>query len=36
VGGELVSKAAIDKGDFAQVTDLARQYVAALEKARGG
>ncbi len=34
VGGELVSKAAIDKGDFAQITELARQYVAALEKAR--
>ena len=34
VGGELVSKAAIDKGDFAQITALARQYVAALEAAR--
>ena len=34
VGGELVSKAAIDKGDFAQITMLARQYVAALEAAR--
>jgi 2-dehydro-3-deoxyphosphogluconate aldolase/(4S)-4-hydroxy-2-oxoglutarate aldolase len=34
VGGELVSKAAIDKGDFAQITELARQYVTALEKAR--
>ena len=34
VGGELVSKAAIDKGDFAQITELARQYVAVLEKAR--
>lgn len=34
VGGELVSKAAIDKGDFAQITTLARQYVAALKAAR--
>jgi len=34
VGGELVSKAAIDKGDYAQITDLARQYVAALKQAR--
>jgi len=34
VGGELVSKAAIDKGDFAQITALARQYVAALRAAR--
>jgi len=34
VGGELVSKAAIDKGDFAQITALARQYVAALKAAR--
>jgi 2-dehydro-3-deoxyphosphogluconate aldolase/(4S)-4-hydroxy-2-oxoglutarate aldolase len=34
VGGELVSKAAIDKGDFAQISELARQYVAALEAAR--
>ena len=35
VGGELVSKAAIDAGDFAQITVLARQYVAALKAARG-
>jgi 2-dehydro-3-deoxyphosphogluconate aldolase/(4S)-4-hydroxy-2-oxoglutarate aldolase len=35
VGGELVSKAAIDTGDFAQITALARQYVAALKAARG-
>lgn len=35
VGGELVSKAAIDKGDFAQIADLARQYVEALKAARG-
>ena len=35
VGGELVSKAAIDRGDFAQITELARQYVAALRAARG-
>jgi 2-dehydro-3-deoxyphosphogluconate aldolase / (4S)-4-hydroxy-2-oxoglutarate aldolase len=34
VGGELVSKAAIDAGDFAQITVLARQYVAALAAAR--
>ena len=34
VGGELVSKAAIDSGDFAQITTLARQYVAALKAAR--
>jgi len=34
VGGELVSKAAIDNGDFAQITALARQYVAALKAAR--
>jgi 2-dehydro-3-deoxyphosphogluconate aldolase / (4S)-4-hydroxy-2-oxoglutarate aldolase len=34
VGGELVSKAAIDKGDFAQLTTLARQFVAALAAAR--
>ncbi len=34
VGGELVSKAAIDKGDFAAITALARQYVAALKAAR--
>lgn len=34
VGGELVSKAAIDAGDFAQITTLARQYVAALKAAR--
>jgi 2-dehydro-3-deoxyphosphogluconate aldolase/(4S)-4-hydroxy-2-oxoglutarate aldolase len=34
VGGELVSKAAIDRGDFAELTALARQYVAALRAAR--
>ena len=34
VGGELVSKAAIDAGDFAQITALARQYVEALAAAR--
>ena len=34
VGGELVSKAAIDAGDFAQITALAKQYVAALAAAR--
>lgn len=35
VGGELVSRSAIDKGDFAQITTLAKQYVAALKAARG-
>jgi len=34
VGGELVSKAAIDSGDFGQITALARQYVAVLKAAR--
>ena len=34
VGGELVSKGAIDAGDFAQITMLAQQYVAALNAAR--
>ena len=34
VGGELVSKAAIDAGDFAQITTLAHQYVAAMKAAR--
>jgi 2-dehydro-3-deoxyphosphogluconate aldolase/(4S)-4-hydroxy-2-oxoglutarate aldolase len=35
VGGELVSKAAIDAGDYGKITELARQYVAALAAARG-
>jgi 2-dehydro-3-deoxyphosphogluconate aldolase/(4S)-4-hydroxy-2-oxoglutarate aldolase len=35
VGGELVSKAAIDKDDYAQITAAARQYVAAFNAARG-
>lgn len=35
VGGELVAKAAIDRGDFAELTALARQYVAALRASRG-
>lgn len=35
VGGELVSKAAIDRGDYAQITAAARQYVAAFNAARG-
>ena len=35
VGGELVSKKAIDAGDYATLTALARQFVAALAKARG-
>ena len=34
VGGELISKTAIEQGDFAQITALARQYVHALETAR--
>ena len=35
VGGELVAKAAIDRGDFAELTALARQYVEALRASRG-
>ena len=35
VGGELVSKKAIEAGDYATLTALARQFVAALAKARG-
>jgi 2-dehydro-3-deoxyphosphogluconate aldolase / (4S)-4-hydroxy-2-oxoglutarate aldolase len=34
VGGELVSKAAIDRGEFGELTTLARQYVDALRAAR--
>jgi len=34
VGGELVSKAAIDAGDYGKITDLAKQYVSALSAAR--
>ena len=34
VGGELVSKAAIDAGDYGKITELAKQYVAALSAAR--
>jgi 2-dehydro-3-deoxyphosphogluconate aldolase/(4S)-4-hydroxy-2-oxoglutarate aldolase len=34
VGGELVSKAAIDAGDYVKITELAKQYVAALAAAR--
>jgi 2-dehydro-3-deoxyphosphogluconate aldolase / (4S)-4-hydroxy-2-oxoglutarate aldolase len=34
VGGELVSKAAIDAGDYDKITELAKQYVAALSAAR--
>ncbi len=34
VGGELVSRAAIARGDFGEITSLARQYVAALDAAR--
>jgi 2-dehydro-3-deoxyphosphogluconate aldolase/(4S)-4-hydroxy-2-oxoglutarate aldolase len=35
VGGELVSKAAIDAGDFGRITSLAKQYVDAFRAARG-
>jgi 2-dehydro-3-deoxyphosphogluconate aldolase/(4S)-4-hydroxy-2-oxoglutarate aldolase len=35
VGGELVSKAAIDAGDYGKITELANRYVAALAAARG-
>ena len=35
VGGELVSKSAIDRGEFSEITDLARQYLAAWHAARG-
>jgi 2-dehydro-3-deoxyphosphogluconate aldolase/(4S)-4-hydroxy-2-oxoglutarate aldolase len=34
VGGELVSKAAIDAGVYGMITELAKQYVAALAAAR--
>jgi len=34
VGGELVSKTAIEKSDFAHITSLAKQYVTALRDAR--
>jgi 2-dehydro-3-deoxyphosphogluconate aldolase/(4S)-4-hydroxy-2-oxoglutarate aldolase len=34
VGGELVSKAAIDSGNYGQITAAARQYVAAINAAR--
>jgi 2-dehydro-3-deoxyphosphogluconate aldolase/(4S)-4-hydroxy-2-oxoglutarate aldolase len=34
VGGELVSKAAIDAGDYGKITELAQQYVSALSAAR--
>jgi 2-dehydro-3-deoxyphosphogluconate aldolase / (4S)-4-hydroxy-2-oxoglutarate aldolase len=34
VGGELVSKAAIDAGDYGKITELAKQYVAALSAVR--
>jgi 2-dehydro-3-deoxyphosphogluconate aldolase / (4S)-4-hydroxy-2-oxoglutarate aldolase len=35
VGGELVSKTAIDRGDFAEITRLATDYVRVLRAARG-
>jgi len=34
VGGELVSKAAIDRGDFDEITRLASEYVKALAVAK--
>ena len=34
VGGELVSKAAIDRGDFAEITRLASEYVKAFAAAK--
>lgn len=34
VGGELVSKSAIDAGDYGRITALARQYLDALKAAR--
>jgi 2-dehydro-3-deoxyphosphogluconate aldolase/(4S)-4-hydroxy-2-oxoglutarate aldolase len=34
VGGELVLKSAIEKGEFEQLTDLARRYVDAVARAR--
>ena len=34
VGGELVSKTAIDRGDFAEITRLATEYIRALHAAR--
>ena len=34
VGGELVSKAALDAGDYGKITELAKQYVEALAEAR--
>src|SRR4029450_4758599 len=35
VGGELVSKSAIDRGEFSEITELARRYLAAWHAARG-
>jgi 2-dehydro-3-deoxyphosphogluconate aldolase/(4S)-4-hydroxy-2-oxoglutarate aldolase len=34
IGGELISAAALQCGDFEAITDLARQYVAIVEQAR--
>lgn len=34
VGGELVNKTAIEKGDYPTITSLAKQFVAALAQAR--
>jgi 2-dehydro-3-deoxyphosphogluconate aldolase / (4S)-4-hydroxy-2-oxoglutarate aldolase len=36
VGGELVVKSAIASGAYAQITALARQYIEAVARARGG
>lgn len=34
IGGNLVDRKAIDAGDFAKITDTAKQYVAAIEATR--
>ena len=34
IGGELISAAALDSGNTAQITELARKYVAAVREAR--
>jgi len=36
VGGNLVKKRAIAEGNFAELTETARQFVAAIRGARGG
>jgi 2-dehydro-3-deoxyphosphogluconate aldolase/(4S)-4-hydroxy-2-oxoglutarate aldolase len=35
VGGELVLRSAVQAGEFARITELARRYVDALREARG-